>query len=110
MDKHDIAAEIHRRGTTMTQLALDHGLASSTCRSALCRATPSGDRVISTFLRIPLHKLWPDRYDASGNRVRVKRKSNSIRGRRKLQAATPVTDVTVPPRARNHHHADEQVA
>jgi Ner family transcriptional regulator len=109
-DKHSIKAEIHRRGATLTQLALDHGLYRSACRGTFLKPCPKADRVISTFLCIPLHELWPDRYDSAGNRLRAKRKSNSIRSRRKSQVATPVTDVTVPRRARMHHHAEEQVA
>lgn len=82
-DRHAIAAEVHRRGTTLTQLALDHGLGSSSCRSALCRATPRGDHVIAAFLGVTVHELWPDRYDAGGNRLRAAGKPSSNRGRRK---------------------------
>jgi Ner family transcriptional regulator len=90
-DRHAIAAEVHRRGATLTQLALDHGLGSSSCRSALCRATPRGDRVIAAFLGVSVHELWPDRYDVSGNRLRAGGKPSSIRGRRKpgMGFATP---------------------
>jgi Ner family transcriptional regulator len=93
-DRYAIAAEIRRRGTTLTQLALDHGLGSSSCRSALCRATPRGDHVISTFLAVPLHELWPDRYDASGNRLRSGCKANSIRGLRKSRRLAPTMSST----------------
>jgi Ner family transcriptional regulator len=84
-DRHAIAAEVHRRGTTLTQLALDHGLGSSSCRSSLCRATPKGDSVIAAFLGVSVYELWPDRYDVSGNRLRVGRKPSSIRCSRKSQ-------------------------
>jgi Ner family transcriptional regulator len=109
-DKHAIKAEIHRRGATLTQIALDHGLGSCSCRVGLIQPMPAANRAIAAFLGVPLHELWPDWYDAAGNRPRAKRKSNSIRSRRKSQVASPVTDVTGPRRARIHDHAEEQVA
>jgi len=67
-DRHAIKAEIHRRGQTLTRLALAAGLDPSACRSALMRPSPGGEAAISAFLGIPPQILWPDRYDASGNR------------------------------------------
>ena len=68
-DRHAIKAEIHRRGTTLSALALANGLGESSCRVALVRSCPSADRVIARFLGISLHVLWPDRYDENGGRL-----------------------------------------
>jgi Ner family transcriptional regulator len=107
-DRYAIQAEIHRRGATLTGLALQAGIGSSSCRVTLSRPVPKADRVIAEFLGIPLHELWPCRYDAAGNRLRVKRKSNSIRGRRKSRdTSATVTEVTVPLRTCAAQRAEE---
>lgn len=78
-DQNAIAAAVHRRGTTLDQFALDHGLGASSCRSALRRPTPRGDRVIATFSRVPVLKLWPDWCDVGGNRLRAADKASRRR-------------------------------
>ncbi|MDP1629909.1 MAG: helix-turn-helix domain-containing protein [Caulobacter sp.] len=72
-----IKAAIRMRGTTLTKLALDSGLDESAVRAALVRRQPEADKVISKFLGVPLHQLWPDRYDESGGRVRHVRDDNT---------------------------------
>ncbi|WP_370868371.1 helix-turn-helix domain-containing protein [Phenylobacterium sp.] len=67
--REDIKAAIRKRGTTVTQLALDNGLSDSACRVALVRPSPAGESVISSFLGVPLQVLWPDRYDPYGRRL-----------------------------------------
>lgn len=74
-----IKAAIRMRQTTLSKLATDNGLDESICRQALIRPTPSGERVISAFLDVSLHELWPDRYGPNGQRyaprhVRVENK------------------------------------
>lgn len=64
-----IKAHIHMRGMTLKKLSLDNGLSESACRQALLRSQPAAERVISRFLGIPLHDLWPDRWDAEGLRI-----------------------------------------
>lgn len=68
-DKHEIKAEIGRLGWTLAGLAREYGLPVGTCRRSLIRPTPTGDQAISACLGIPLHELWPDRYDAHGHRL-----------------------------------------
>ncbi len=70
MHPEDIKAAIRKRGMTLSKLALDNGLDESCCRAALIRSQPEAEKVISRFLGVPLHRLWPDRYDESGGRVR----------------------------------------
>jgi Ner family transcriptional regulator len=65
----DIKAAIWKRGLTLSRLALDNGLDESACRAALLRPQPEADKVISAFLGVCLHELWPARYDESGGRI-----------------------------------------
>ena len=66
----DIKAAVRKRGTTLSKLATDHGLDESCCRAALIRSQPEAEKVISRYLGVPLHELWPDRWDESGGRIR----------------------------------------
>lgn len=70
-DKHEIKAEIARRGQTLRGLAALYGIPDSSIRVTLMRKAPitSADQVIADFLRVPLHILWPDRYDDKGHRL-----------------------------------------
>lgn len=66
----DIKSAVWKRGTTLSKLATDNGLKESHCRASLLRSQPEADRVISKFLGVPLHELWPDRYDEEGGQIR----------------------------------------
>lgn len=66
----DIIAAIHKRGTSLRQLSLRHGLAESTLRAALQRPATPSNQIISRFLGVPLHELWPDWFDLRGRRLR----------------------------------------
>jgi Ner family transcriptional regulator len=66
----DIKSAVWKRGTTLSRLATDNGLSESACRAALIRPQPEADRVISKFLGVSLHSLWPDRYDEEGGQIR----------------------------------------
>lgn len=68
-DAPGIQAEIKRRGETLTGLARAHGLSEAACRTALARPFPAADKVISEFLNVPLHVLWPMRYRKDGSRI-----------------------------------------
>ena len=67
-DRHAIAAEIKRRGSSLRRISREAGLSDSTCRGALYRPLPSGEKAISDFLDIPVHVLWPDRHVAPSSR------------------------------------------
>lgn len=64
-----IKAAVRMRDTTLSKLALDNGCAESVCRSALIRSSPTGEAIISAFLNVSLHELWPDRYSKTGLRL-----------------------------------------
>lgn len=73
----DIKAAIRKSGLTLTGLAERNGLHESACRAALIRPQPGAEKVISAYLGVSLHELWPDRYDNEGGRVRHVRDENS---------------------------------
>ncbi|NBB17006.1 transcriptional regulator [Caulobacter sp. SLTY] len=73
----EIKAMIRMRGMTLSRLATKNGLSESACRAALIRPQPEAEKVISKFLGVALHELWPDRYDESGGRVRHVRDENN---------------------------------
>lgn len=77
--KHDIKAEFVRRNATLTSVAKRYGLSAASLHMTLQRkkAITRADQAISDFLDVPLHVLWPDRYDDKGNRI-VKLKPLSV--------------------------------
>ena len=88
----DIKAAVRKKGVTLTSLAVKNGLDPSACRAALKRPYGRAEKAISSLLGIPLHRLWPDRYDASGRRkTRHERESNTtfvkLRSRQKAGVA-----------------------
>lgn len=65
--KADIIAAVHRRGTTLRQLAMDNGYSyQSTAAQAFHRPYPKLERIIAEFLGIPPQQIWPSRYHADG--------------------------------------------
>lgn len=67
-DRFAIKAEIQRRGSNLTELAVKNDLGSSTARAALLKPSPAANSVIAQFLGVSLHELWPHWYDKDGNR------------------------------------------
>jgi len=72
----EIRAAIAMRGKTLSGLAVEAGLDDSACRAALIRPLPKAEMAISRFLEVPLHELWPARWDAEGRRFRHVRAEN----------------------------------
>lgn len=68
-DKYAISAEIKRRGQTLTNLALENGLAQSSCRSALLIPVPSANKVIAEFIGVHVSVLWPAWFKKDGTRI-----------------------------------------
>lgn len=75
-----IKTAVRLKGMTLTKLAIDAGLPEGTCRISLNRPHIEGDRVIASFLKVPLSELWPSRYDDAGNAIRHER-DNTTRER-----------------------------
>lgn len=76
-DRHEIKAELGRRGLTLTGVALDAGLYASACRAALHGGSFAGALALSKALEVPVDLLFPDRYlanrgrSAKGNATRI---------------------------------------
>lgn len=62
MDRHEIKAEVHRRGSTLGEIARDAGLDESACRCALIRRHLAGERALAHFLGYRPEDVWPERY------------------------------------------------
>lgn len=63
-DRYAIRAAVHRRGKSLTDLALENGLEQSACRTAIVRPNKAGEKAIADFLGVPVRVLWPERYRA----------------------------------------------
>lgn len=72
----DIKAAVRKTGVTLTALSLAHGLSECTCRASLTRPLPAGNRAIADHLGRNLSDLWPQWYDAEGNRLRSNSKAD----------------------------------
>jgi len=68
-DWHSIKAELHRRGMTLTRLAVMNGLDPSACRVVASRTHRKAEAAIATFLDVQPVELWPDRYPARTTRI-----------------------------------------
>ena len=66
----DIKAEIEKRGLTLTQLSLQAGLNARAVSQALRHPYKSGEIAISELFNVPVHLLFPTRWDMNQNRVR----------------------------------------
>lgn len=69
MDRHDIVAAVKRGRTNLVQLALANGLSRSALHFALLKPSRQAEQVLIEFLGKPAHKVFPDRYDHTGNRT-----------------------------------------
>lgn len=61
-DRHEIKAEIHRRGGTLIGIAREARIELSSTRVALRRRHPAGELAIAAFLSVEPSDLWPERY------------------------------------------------
>ena len=58
----DIISGLKKRGTSLSALSRQVGLASSTLANALTRRWPKGERLIAGALDVAPEKIWPSRY------------------------------------------------
>ena len=61
-DRFRIKAEVHRRGSTLTEIAQKAGIAESSCRMALTGGSRKGALALAKFLNVPMHQLFPGLY------------------------------------------------
>ena len=66
----DIKAAIEKQGMTLQQLSIKYGLTPNAVSIALKKPLKGGELAISEFLNIPVHLLFPTRWDINQNRVR----------------------------------------
>ena len=69
MHPADIVAAVKKCGTNLRQLALCNGFGASTLRAALHKPHPRAQKLIADTIGIPVHKIWPKWFDASGARL-----------------------------------------
>nr|WP_246545195.1 MULTISPECIES: helix-turn-helix transcriptional regulator [Photorhabdus] len=58
----DIIAGLKKRGTSLSAISREAGLASSTLSNALHRPWPKGEQLIATALDCEPFEIWPSRY------------------------------------------------
>lgn len=58
----DIIAALKKRGTSLSAVSRNSGLASSTPGNALYRHWPKGERLIADALGVTPEQIWPSRY------------------------------------------------
>lgn len=87
-DRFAIKAEVARRGSSLTRVALDAGLEPSACRKALIRRCHTGELALSRFLGVALIELWPQRYRGTTSKAG----STAPRGRGASPNRTPNPD------------------
>lgn len=90
-DRHEILAEIRRRGMTLTGIARDAGLYASACRAGMIGASRPGAEAIATALKLPFRELFPDNYTRGRHDERDTSSNKSCNGRVKRP---PNTDGT----------------
>ena len=58
----DIIAGLRKKGTSLSAVSREAGLASSTLANALNRRWPKGERLIADALGVTPEEIWPSRY------------------------------------------------
>jgi len=79
--REDIKAAIRKKGSSLHALARDNGLGKVSMTQALILRYPTYHDVISEFLGVPHHELWPHWYDEN-NRLRGKTRPDARTKRR----------------------------
>lgn len=74
----DIVAAIHKRETSLAELARKNQRSEGTLRQALTHPRTPSNRIIAAFLGMELHELWPAWFDSRG-RLRSRKPSRSRR-------------------------------
>lgn len=65
--RQQISNELHIRGfNSIAEFERACGLAKGSVNQAMYKRFPKVDKLISSFLNIPLHELWPNQYLANG--------------------------------------------
>lgn len=62
MHRADIRAELMKKGISLAQLGVKHGLAKTTLRNALDKPYPRGEKIIAEAIGKAPEDIWPSRY------------------------------------------------
>lgn len=65
----DVKAAVRKTGISLAELARQNGLAAVSGRRCLYEPVPRANRAVAERLGRPVHELWPEWFDAKGNRV-----------------------------------------
>lgn len=69
MDHAAIIAALHRRGMTLTELALRNGFSPNFCRKVKKQTNYKAQQAIADFLGVKPEELWPTRYPKGKPRI-----------------------------------------
>ncbi len=78
-NRFDIIAAVRKRGSSLAGIARGIGLSRKSLSWALIRPHDRANRAIAAFLKVPPHELWPEWFDASGQRIAARRPSPAAR-------------------------------
>lgn len=67
-DRAAIKAELERKGYTLSGLAVQYGYHPNSMSQCFTKSWPAGERIIAKALKVHPSELWPERYDADGNK------------------------------------------
>lgn len=73
----DIVAAIHKTGWSMRQLSLHHGCSTGVVKTALRMQYPRAERIIADAIGVEPWEIWPSRYGADHQPLRVFRRSSN---------------------------------
>jgi Ner family transcriptional regulator len=82
----DVKAAIRKSGTTLTALALAHGLSESAVRMTMSRPWPRVEALIARHLGRRPQEIWPSRYDTLGQ---PRRGLRAVHERQRSAVRTP---------------------
>lgn len=68
-----IKVALAERGASLAAIARELGIDRSAVARAKTQPYPSVQKAIGQVLGIPPHHIWPERYDAAGEPVRIRR-------------------------------------
>lgn len=68
----DIIAAVRKRGTSLQRLSREHGFNSHSMNKAVRQCFPACHRIISDVIGVPRQMIWPQFYDADGQRLSLR--------------------------------------
>ncbi|MCX8959534.1 helix-turn-helix domain-containing protein [Erwinia psidii] len=69
----EISAALKKKGSSVSRLSRESGLASSTLANALYRHWPKGEIIIAVALGISPSEIWPSRYPSQRTNAVLKK-------------------------------------